>query len=390
MSSCYVSSKENRFYAALEEEYGYAALIADKSRVPAVKLGATQRAEQLQRLDKTGSRTYPGLASGGRKRTTFDLTTYLTSWPIENAEPPCGPLLEAALGGTPLVFDGGSVQSVVGTELTLAAPHGLTVGQGVSVGGEVRFIAAVVDGTTVVLNAPLTEGQSAGWPLDRTVTYQPASGLRSASIYDYWSPTSSVHRVLTGCAVDKFSLRINGDFHEFNFQGPASDIIDSASFVSGEAGLVSYPEEPTLVEAAYSVVPGNLGQAWLGYSPDRFFTLTNAEVELNNNIDLRSREFGLATPRCLVPGMREVRTSFSLYEKPDDATKALYQAARQKSPISVMFQLGQQPGQLCGVYMKSVVPEIPQFADGDPQLAWRFSQCQAQGIVDDELFIAFG
>ena len=48
----------------------------------------------------------------------------------------------------------------------------------------------------------------------------------------------------------------------------------------------------------------------------------------------------------------------------DDATKALYQAARQQSPISVMFQLGDNDGQLMGVYLKSVVPEVPEFDDG--------------------------
>ena len=45
---------------------------------------------------------------------------------------------------------------------------------------------------------------------------------------------------------------------------------------------------------------------------------------------------------------------FELYGNEDDSTTALYAAARQRSPISAMFQLGEQPGQLFGAFMKSV------------------------------------
>jgi len=69
---------------------------------------------------------------------------------------------------------------------------------------------------------------------------------------------------------------------------------------------------------------------------------------------------------------------------------ALYQASRQRSPMGVMFQLGQQEGQLFGVYLKSVVPEVPEFDDGETRLQWRFSNCRAQGTFNDELFVAFG
>ena len=48
--------------------------------------------------------------------------------------------------------------------------------------------------------------------------------------------------------------------------------------------------------------------------------------------------------------------AFDLFAQTDTATPALYQAARQQSPISAMFQLGQVSGQLMGVYLKSVIP----------------------------------
>jgi hypothetical protein len=82
--------------------------------------------------------------------------------------------------------------------------------------------------------------------------------------------------------------------------------------------------------------------------------------------------------------------NFSLYEMDDAGTAALYQAARQRSPISVMMQLGQQQGELFGLYMQSVVPEVPAFDDTDKRLQWQFQSCRAQGSVNDEIFFAFG
>jgi hypothetical protein len=80
----------------------------------------------------------------------------------------------------------------------------------------------------------------------------------------------------------------------------------------------------------------------------------------------------------------------SLFGRDDAATKGLYQAARQRSGIQVMLQLGQQSGQLLGVYAKSVVPEVPRFDDRESRLQWSFSGCMAQGNGEDELYIAFG
>ena len=74
----------------------------------------------------------------------------------------------------------------------------------------------------------------------------------------------------------------------------------------------------------------------------------------------------------------------------DEATQGLYQAARQQSPVQVMFQLGEQNGLLMGVYLKSVLAEVPEFDDCESRLQWRFRGSRAQGTVDDEIVVAFG
>jgi len=387
----YVSSNANRFYVAAEQVFGQTPAITSGNRITAVKLATKQDTVTPARKDKTGSRTFLGMPAGLRKQTSFDLKSYLTAWPNQGQEPPHGPLFHAALGAAPKIFAGGTagVNSTAQT-LVFAAAHGLSAGQAVAFGGEIRFAAAIVDATTVQLNAPFTVMPSTGSPIGPTVTYQPATALPSLSIFDYWSPSTAVQRILCGAAVDKVKITVNGDFHEFEFSGQAMDLIDSASFQAGQGQLQSFPVEPALGAFEYSIIPGNLGQAWLGTTPDRFFTITGATLQLGNSLDMRSREFGSELPLAISAGMRTVTADFDLLEQDTASTQALYQSARQGSPIEVMLQLGQQAGQLFGAYMKSVMPEVPQFDDSQTRLAWRFSGCRAQGSVDDEIFVAFG
>jgi hypothetical protein len=387
--ACYISSNENRFYAGLETKYGTVANVAAANRFPAVSLTARQTPDRAQRRDKTGSRTYIGAAGIPRKKTDYEIKTYMTGWDGGTSPPPYGPLFQAALGSAPIIGQGGTVSSANGTHLQYSAAHGLAIGQAVRFGGELRFVSAIADAQSIILNAPFTLPPAGGAAMGPTMTYQPATDLPSVSIFDYWGPALAVQRVIAGAAVNKLRISVNADYHEFAFSGGAQDILDNASFSAGQGALTEFPPEPLLSDFDYSIIPGHLGQVWLGISPNQFFTLTSAEIELNNGIDLRVREFGANGPRCIAAGQRSVTMNFSLYEMEDAATQELYQAARQRSPISVMFQLGQQAGQLAGVYMKSVVPELPEFDDREVRLQWKFTGSRAQGTVDDELYVAF-
>jgi hypothetical protein len=389
--SCYISSNANRLYTALEIDYGQVAAITSANRIAAVKLTAKQSLEVAQRRDKTGSRTFPGFPSGLRRLTSFGLTTYMTSWDPSLGLPGYSPLFQASLGATPLVFNGGSI-ATGSTEslLVFAAPHGLVPDQAITHGGEMRFVAAIVNPLQVQLNAPLSVTPVAGASIGHTVTYLPATDLPSVSIFDYWIPTTAVQRILAGAAVDRIQIDINGDFHQFEFSGPAQDLVDNTSFVDGQGELTNFPAEPAPGAFNYSIIPGHLGEVWLGTGPDRFFALTDASVSLDNDVDLRQKEFGSSVPKCFSAGRRIVQADFTMFEQDDAATKGLYQAARQQSPIEVMFQLGQQSGQLFGVRMKSLIPQVPEFDDSQGRLQWKFANSQAQGTVDDEIALAFG
>jgi hypothetical protein len=313
----------------------------------------------------------------------------MAAWGDTSRPPAHGALFTAALGSDGRQFMGGAVAGSNGTQVSFSAPHGLALGQAISCGGEIRFVTGIVSSTTTQLNAPFTAGLAIGEALHSTYTYLPGPELKSATIMDFWSPQSAVHRLLAGAAVDQVEIDVNGDFHEFRFRGSAADLIDNASFTSGQAGLTQFPQEPATTGFDYTLIPGHLGQAWIGSIPGQFFTLASAHVTLSNNVALRAREFGYLLPKAIAPGERDVRVNFSVYAQDDEQTKALYQAARQQSPMSVMFQLGQQDGQLCGVFLKSVMAEVPEFDDSETRLLWNFKSCRAQGIGDDEIVIAF-
>ena len=99
--------------------------------------------------------------------------------------------------------------------------------------GEMRFVTAIQDTMTVFINAPFNNTPTAGSAMGPTITYPLAESLPSVSIFDYWDPSTAVQRIVDGAAMDKMQIKVNGDFQEFDFSGPAQDLVDSASFTSG-------------------------------------------------------------------------------------------------------------------------------------------------------------
>lgn len=389
--SCYISSNNERIYVALESTYGVVPAVTIQNRIPLVKFGGKQVPEQTSRRDKTGSRTFAGLPNTIRETTSYSISSFMTEWTNQTVQPSHGPLFQAGMGGTPALWNGGTVATVTDqTEIQFTAAHGLSVGQAVTFSGEMRFVAAIQDAETIFINAPFTNIPTAGAAFGTTMTYTLAESLGSVSIFDYWDPSTAVQRIVEGGAVDTLTVKVNGDYQEFDFSGPARDLVDSASFTSGEGGLTSYPAEPSTTGFDYTIVPGHLGEVWMGVPPNEFLTLTAATLTLDNGVDLRVKEFGSDYAQCIAAGQRKVTLNFELFEMADAQTAALYQAARQRSPIGVMFQLGEQANQLFGAYMPAMVPQVPDYDDSETRLQWKFSNARAQGTNEDELYIAFG
>src|SRR6266404_5508192 len=167
--SCYISSNNNRFFVALETSYGNVPAITASNRIPAVKLGAKQVPVQTGRRDKTGSRTFVGLPNAIRKKTSFQLNTFMTEWVDQTNPPSQGALFQAAMGAAPVSFNGGTVASVTGgTQIQFSSAHGLTVGQAVTFIGEIRFVTTIPNATTVFLNASFSTPPQTGSAMGTT------------------------------------------------------------------------------------------------------------------------------------------------------------------------------------------------------------------------------
>ncbi|MEI9814973.1 MAG: hypothetical protein WDO18_21050 [Acidobacteriota bacterium] len=390
--SCYISSNNNRVFVALETTYGAVGAITGANRIPLLKLGAKQVPEHTGRRDKTGSRTFPGLPNRVRKDTTFR---------FEHTDDGVG---ECSRGSAAWAVVSGGVGRVAadirgrdGGECT--DDHADRVQCGARVGGgtrrDVRRRDAIRHGGSEFDdggNQCAVHGRrrSRGSVLGATVTYPVATDLAGVSVFDFWDPAEAVQRILNGSAMDLMKVKVNGDLHEFEFSGPARDLLDSASFETGQASLSEFPAEPASIGFDYTVVPGHLGQVWMGSTPTEMHAITAAELKVDNHIDLRAREFGSDFAHCIAAGQRSVRLDFRVFAQDEAETVGLYQAARQRSPIGVMLQLGEAQGQLFGAYMPAMVPEVPEFLDGETRLEWSFANSQAQGTVNDELYVAFG
>ena len=158
-----VLATQNRFYAAREPSYGKAAAVGAENRLAGLSLDVRQEFDTPRRRDKTGSRTWQGPPSGRRKRTEFSLTTYLQTNVAPGSPPAVGPLMEAAMGGAPLIFSGASVGGGSGPlQLSFSGSHGLKRGQGVVFKQEIRFVQRVVSSSAVELNAPFTVAPQSG------------------------------------------------------------------------------------------------------------------------------------------------------------------------------------------------------------------------------------
>ena len=389
--SCTISSYKNRTYGVLETTPGMAGNVSTAARIPVSGLSIREERIESRRLDKVGGRSFVGTPSNGRESSKIRLRAYLTEWCTGDAAPSHDALLRATMGGEALMSTGNTIASITGG-LTVATttPHGLTVGQAVCAGGEIRFVDSVPSPSTIVINFPFGAEVTQGDALTRTISYTLGDGLRTLTVADYWDPIEAIQRCVTGFAVNELSIGVNGDFHEFGYTGEGRRLIDSSSFVAGMSGLNEFPPEPVSQANLSGLVPGSIGQAWVGLTTMQSMNVLMASVRLTNQIDYRRREFGNVAGGCITGGVRDVRVDLRLKANDSQEMTQLHAASRTREAVPVMFQLGAMAGQVAAVYMPRVVLTPPYLDDKGVSLEWEIRDSRAQGGGDDELYIAFG
>lgn len=389
--SCHIASYANRSYAALESELGAVAAVTSSNRLPLSKLDIRSVRETSQRLDKSGGRTYVGAPQNGREHTAVQFSSYLTEWDSIGGLPELDAVVQAAMGGDVQVSAPMTIANVSGgMTLTMSSPHGLSIGQAISVGSEMRFVDSVVDELTVVVNCDVPPDVVNGAEVGRCVTYRLGSHLKSLTLLDYWDPSTAIQRCAAGVSLDQLVVSVNGDFHEMSFSGEGGGYYDSASELPLSSGLQEFPSEPIGEWSNGELIPGSIGRAWIGAGGQVCNSVLMGKLTLTNHIDYRRREFGGNRGGCVRAGIRDVRLDLRVRAENSDEMRTLFASSRLQQPVPVMFQLGEQSGRMCALYLPQVVMEVPVFDDSGPSLEWVIRQARAQGVFNDELIVAFG
>ena len=187
----YISSNANRFYTALETSYGQVGEITSGNRDYGSEADGPAEPATAQRK--------PPPAAGPPAADEFRLGARRDELAASGGKPGYGPYFQAGLGGAQLHFAParrGPPARLREAGVRSAARAGR--GGGGLMRGEIRFVAAIVDASTVQLNAPFTVLPAGGAAIGAAVTYVPATELPSASVFDYWGPTTAVHRLCAG------------------------------------------------------------------------------------------------------------------------------------------------------------------------------------------------
>lgn len=388
--SSFISSHDNRHYVLRESSLGTIGSVASSDRIVLNSMKVQRDFFQPVRKDKTGSRSVSTTTSALRRATQFITTAYITSNPTHPTLPTISRFVDAAMGGGILSFTSGTVDSLISSStIRLQAPHGLVKGQGIAFGGELSFVKGVVDSHTIELSKPFTLAVGPGAQLTACNTNLLGDSLGSLTLFDYWSTAVGADRVIRGATVDRWRILVNGDFHEFEFRGPAVDWVDAGTFTTGDGGLTTFPNEPGDGPVASDPVPGHLGQVWLGTQPTQMFTLISAAVTLQNSLESRQHEFGSVVSRGFVPGRRKVTFDCVLVADGTADSNGLKALASSRTPAPVILQLGVEAGQIFGIYIPNVVLSSPLYDDRDNYLKLHWESSLGHGSQDDEMYVAW-
>ena len=269
-----VSSNNERLYAALETAYGQVPAITAQNRIPLMNLGAKQIPVATGGRIRQEAEHFPGFRTQFAETRSFQLSTLMTEWTNQTARlRRRGRCFKRRWGRAPSLYGrNGGAASRARRRFNSRRPHGLTSGAGDHFGDR----------------NPVCGG---GGEYDY--------GVHQRSVHDYARGRSGNGRdddVLAGGGLgEREPLRLlgskRGGTADCERRGDGQDADKSerrfpgvrlfgaiAGFAGqrelhqrGKGGLTAYPAEPAQTGFDYTIVPGNLGQVWMGATPNEFF-----------------------------------------------------------------------------------------------------------------------
>lgn len=350
--------------------------VANYLRFKQAQLNA--RPSMLTRPDKTGTRSATrGVL--GRKSANWSIDLSLAGSGVAGTIPPCDPLLVALFGqnasvlagsgtitgatnASPIVISDAGHPYVDGDVVYLAGVGGNAAANGIHV------VANAASGTYELLGSSGSGAYTSGGSSSRVaVRYAMADAIPSFAMYSFRTPSTLQQRCAFGNVLTQATFNLGQDVADWQANGESVWVLDSDNFSIADlvekGGLTSFPSEPAgTLPSDGGIIAGFTGKAILAGG-----TVTNirqATISIGTgNVFVRDN-FGSYYAEEAEGDERAVSVNFSVHDRDDAATKALYAAALDKTAIDMVLQIGTIAGNVFVFQLTGVQLDEPSLDDG--------------------------
>ncbi|MBX9601256.1 MAG: hypothetical protein K2X35_09635 [Bryobacteraceae bacterium] len=350
--------------------------------------------QTLRRRDKTGTRSATRGERGRARVGAWRSSKSLAGSGVANQVPPCDPILVALMGADATVLAGsGAITGATNASpiVITQAAHGFDAGDVVrvtAVGGNtaangVWKIANVTANTYELMGSAGSGAYTAGGNGSRAgVRYTLSDEIRAFTAYLFRTPASLQQRCGFGLVAQQATFNLGQDVAEWEASGSGVWLLDSDTFAGADltqrGGLTAFPAEPGgVLPTDGGVTAGFTGMFLAGSS--KLANIRSCAIEISTANEVVVEEFGTFYPSTMEGDERSVTISPSLFDQDDAGTKAVYQAALDKTQLDVFAAVGTKVGGTFCFDLKGVQMDEPSLNDGQRRMVRNYRNCRAYG-----------
>ncbi len=360
----------------------------------------------LVRGDKTGTRSMEGM-TGGRKVGRWNISMDLAANGTPGTVPDCDPILQAIFGSTAAV--GSGTASIVSS--TNASPIVLTTGAHSITSGTFEVVTVANHTTNTTANgvwlayaASTTTlslcgsvgvgvGGATGTTSRVKLTYTFIDDISLFTLWSFRTPSSLDQRAAHTCVVQEATFNLNQDVASWQAQGECMWVLRSSDFANDDlyqqAGLTSFPSEPSTPVTSGSIVPGFTGRFVAAKAVSAssgtafvaaaytFTTIRNGTFRLQTQNLLVKDTFGSYYATITEGDVRNIELSFNIYDDDSTQVQLLKQYGDVKTPVDFFISVGTVVGNIWSHYFKNVYLASHVLGDGQLRFDARYDNSRA-------------
>ena len=350
--------------------------------------------QTLRRRDKTGTRSATKGEKGRSRVREWQSSMSLVGSGVANQAPPCDPMLVALMGADATILTGsGAITGATNASpvVVTQTAHGFANGDVVrvtAVGGNtaangVWKIANVTANTYELVGSAGSAAYTSGGNGSRVgVRYTLSDNILAFTAWLFRTPASLQQRCGFGLVAQQATFNLGQDVAEWTAGGGGVWPVDSDTFASADltqrGGLSAFPAEPAgTLPTDGGLVAGFTGMFVTGTT--KLANIRSCPIEVQTGNEPVTEEFGTFYPSTMEGDERSILISPSLYDQDDAGTKAIYQAAIDKTQLDVFVAVGTKVGGTFCFDLKGVQIDEPSLNDGQRRMTRNYRNCRAYG-----------